>query len=211
VGKRNVKAAGEMREVLLQLAARSFAAKGYAATTMRSIADQAGIEPASIYYYFSSKEALVEGVVVEGAARIVQHIQDHLDTLPTEAGAEARFRMAIRGQMSALVHYGDYALAHGRLLAQLPDRTREGQVSRREDNQRLWNGLLEGLRAEGRLRDDVDISLCRVFLLGCINGVQGWFDPRKGSLEQVAEQVGDLFFQGVRPFARVGDAADVLT
>jgi hypothetical protein len=104
----------------------------------------------------------------------------------------------VLGQMSALIKFGDYALAHGRLLAQLPDKAREGQVKRHEQNQRLWTQLLEGLRTEGMLRPDVDIALCRVLLLGCINSVQGWFNPRKGSLDQVAEQICD----GVKPAAK---------
>lgn len=45
----------DTREKLMRLAARAFGTQGYAATTMRGIADQAGIEAASIYYHFSSK------------------------------------------------------------------------------------------------------------------------------------------------------------
>jgi TetR/AcrR family transcriptional regulator, cholesterol catabolism regulator len=47
----------------LRLAARLFATQGYTATTMRVIAEQAGIEAASIYYHFSSKEELVDVVM----------------------------------------------------------------------------------------------------------------------------------------------------
>jgi AcrR family transcriptional regulator len=202
VGKRNVNSNVDMRETLLQLAARSFVTQGYTATTMRSLADQAGIEAASIYYHFSSKEELVEVVVAHGGDSIVQHIREHLDALPPSASAETRFKAAVLGQMSALIKFGDYALAHGRLLAQLPDKAREGQVKRHEQNQRLWTQLLEGLRTEGMLRPDVDIALCRVLLLGCINSVQGWFNPRKGSLDQVAEQICGMFFDGVKPAAK---------
>jgi AcrR family transcriptional regulator len=202
VGKRNVNSNVDMRETLLQLAARSFVTHGYTATTMRSLADQAGIEAASIYYHFSSKEELAEVVVAHGGDSIVQHIHEHLDALPPNASAETRFNAAVLGQMSALIKFGDYALAHGRLLAQLPDKAREGQVKRHEQNQRLWTQLLEGLRTEGMLRPDVDIALCRVLLLGCINSVQGWFNPRKGSLDQVAKQICGMFFEGVKPAAK---------
>ena len=202
VGKRNVNSNVDMRETLLQLAARSFATQGYTATTMRAIADQAGIEAASIYYHFSSKEELVEVVVAHGADSIVQHIKEHLDALPPDANAETRFKAAVLGQMSALIKFGDYALAHGRLLTQLPEKAREGQVKRHEENQKLWMKLLDGLRAEGLLRPDVDLALCRVFLLGCINSVQGWFNPRKSSLDHVSEQICLMFFEGVKPPAK---------
>jgi AcrR family transcriptional regulator len=199
VRKRNVSPSVDTRENLLRLAARSFATQGYAATTMRAIADQAGIEAASIYYHFSSKEELVDVVMEHGADSIVQHINEYLEALPPDATAEARFKATLLGQMSALVKFGDYALAHGRLLTQLPDKVRERQVKRRERHQQLWTGVFDDLRAEGFLREDVDIALCRMFILGCVNSVQTWFDPKKGSLEKVAEQLSAVFFEGVKP------------
>lgn len=101
--------------------------------------------------------------------------------------------------MRGLVKHGDFALANSRLLGQLPDKVRERQVKRRERHQVLWNGFLEDLRKEGRLRGDVDIHLARICILGSINSIQSWFDPRKGALEKVADQLCDIFFSGVAP------------
>jgi TetR/AcrR family transcriptional regulator, cholesterol catabolism regulator len=203
VRKKNVSSSVDTRENLLRLAARSFATQGYAATTMRSIAEQAGIEAASIYYHFSSKEEMVDVVMEHGADSIVQHIKEHLEALPPGADAEARFKATLVGQMSALIKFGDYALAHGRLLSQLPDKVRERQVRRRARHQQLWTGVFEDMRNEGFLREDVDIRLCRIFVLGFVNSVQTWFDPKKGSLDEVAEQLCGIFFDGVRPAAKL--------
>lgn len=189
----------ETRENLLKLAARTFGTQGYSATTMRNIAEQAGIEAASIYYHFSSKEELVDEVMEQGAGRIVQELNGRIEALGPDATAEQRFRAAVLGQMTGLVKHGDFALAHGRLLGQLPEAVRERQVKRRERHQRLWNGLLEDLRTEGRLRGDVDIHLARIFILGSINSIQSWFNPRKGALEKIADQLCDMFFAGVSP------------
>jgi hypothetical protein len=134
-----------------------------------------------------------------GADSIVQHINEHLAALPADANAEDRFKAALTGQMSALIRFGDYALAHGRLLTQLPDKVRDRQVKRRERHQQLWASLFDDLRTEGFLREDVDIALCRVFVLGCINSVQTWFNPKKGSLGKVADQLFTMFFEGVKP------------
>lgn len=191
--------ANETRENLLRLAARMFGMQGYSATTMRNIAEQAGIEAASIYYHFASKEELVDEVMEQGAGRIVHELNGRVEALGPDATAEQRFRAAVLGQMSGLVKHGDFALAHGRLLGQLPEAVRERQVKRRERHQKLWNGLLEDLRAEGRLRGDVDIHLARIFILGSINSIQSWFNPRKGALEKIADQLCDMFFEGVSP------------
>jgi hypothetical protein len=130
----------------------------------------------------------------QGGNRIISQQQERLAALGADATAEQRFRAAVLGQMAGLIKHGDFALAHGRLLGQLPDKVRERQIKRRERHQKFWSGLLEDLRAEGRLRADADIMI-----LGSINSIQSWFNPRKGSLEKVADQICDMFFRGVGP------------
>ncbi len=51
------------REELLQLAATMFAERGLRATTVRDIADGAGILSGSLYHHFSSKEEMVDEVL----------------------------------------------------------------------------------------------------------------------------------------------------
>ncbi len=47
------------REALLAAGAREFSARGYAATTTKSIADRAGVATGSFYQYFADKDALL--------------------------------------------------------------------------------------------------------------------------------------------------------
>lgn len=188
----------ETRENLLQLAARLFRTNGYSATSMRSIASQAGIEAASIYYHFDSKEALAEAVMAHGADSIVRQLTSHLEALPLTANAETRFRAAVNGYTIGLIKFGDYALGHNSLLVQLPENVQLRHIARRERHQELWTTLIDDLRIEGVLREDVDVHLCRIFLLGSINTLPMWFDPEKGSLEAVADHVCTIFLEGVK-------------
>ncbi|HRE01092.1 MAG TPA: TetR/AcrR family transcriptional regulator [Ilumatobacteraceae bacterium] len=55
----------ETRAKLLEGARRIFNRDGYAATTNRNVAAQAGITPAAIYHYFASKAELYAAVVVD--------------------------------------------------------------------------------------------------------------------------------------------------
>ena len=50
----------ETRNNIIAVAIGLFRAKGYARTSMSEIARQAGVDPSSFYYYFASKEALIE-------------------------------------------------------------------------------------------------------------------------------------------------------
>jgi AcrR family transcriptional regulator len=53
----------ERRDQLLAIAARLIASRGYAATTVRDIADEAGILSGSLYHHFASKEAILEEIL----------------------------------------------------------------------------------------------------------------------------------------------------
>ncbi|MDI1462612.1 helix-turn-helix domain-containing protein [Catellatospora sp. KI3] len=64
--------AAKTRQLLLEVARRRFARDGYAAATVRDIADEAGVNVALINRYFDSKEGLFEaclGYAVEELAR----------------------------------------------------------------------------------------------------------------------------------------------
>src|SRR5206468_1365797 len=47
------------RDEIIRVAARLFAEQGYAATTMKGIAEAAGLRQPSVYYWFRDKEALL--------------------------------------------------------------------------------------------------------------------------------------------------------
>ena len=49
------------RQLILETALRLFRERGYAETTMRAIAREAGVAVGNAYYYFDSKEHLIQG------------------------------------------------------------------------------------------------------------------------------------------------------
>ncbi|MFI1398952.1 TetR family transcriptional regulator [Streptomyces sp. NPDC020681] len=51
----------QTRTLILETALRLFQERGYDKTTMRAIAQEAGVSVGNAYYYFSSKEHLVQG------------------------------------------------------------------------------------------------------------------------------------------------------
>lgn len=53
----------DTRNNIVSVAIGLFRSKGYARTSMSEIARQAGVDPSSFYYYFSSKEALIESIL----------------------------------------------------------------------------------------------------------------------------------------------------
>ncbi|KGD88237.1 TetR family transcriptional regulator [Achromobacter sp. RTa] len=73
-----------VRGQLLDLATDLFAARGVAATTISHIAQQAGVTPAMVHYYFKSRDQLIDAVVLE---RIVPVIGFVWSSVPLAEGA----------------------------------------------------------------------------------------------------------------------------
>jgi AcrR family transcriptional regulator len=61
---------------LLDAAASQFATKGYRAATIRDIAAAVDMLPGSVYYHFSSKQALLLAVYEEGVRRISARLDE---------------------------------------------------------------------------------------------------------------------------------------
>ncbi|MFI9275262.1 TetR family transcriptional regulator [Kitasatospora sp. NPDC052896] len=54
---------GEQADRIIAAARRSFATRGYAATSLRSVAQEAGVDPGLVHYYFRGKTGLLEAVM----------------------------------------------------------------------------------------------------------------------------------------------------
>src|SRR3546814_5788897 len=84
-------AAGTRRDELLHIAAKLFAEKGFKNTTVRDIADAAGILSGSLYHHFDSKESMVDELLV----RFQTELFDRYDQRSEEHTSELQSLMRI--------------------------------------------------------------------------------------------------------------------
>src|ERR1043166_5110328 len=82
--------AARTRRLLLDAARRRFASTGYAATTVRDIADDVGVNVALVNRYFASKEGLFEACL----AAAVEELRETTGDVPAEGIPQAIARQA---------------------------------------------------------------------------------------------------------------------
>lgn len=82
--------AGDVRARLLDAAVRRYARQGIAATTLRDIADEAGVTPALVHYYFGGREALQTAVIEERVLAVIARFREPLQTAPGDIRAQIR-------------------------------------------------------------------------------------------------------------------------
>ncbi|WTL50690.1 TetR family transcriptional regulator [Streptomyces sp. NBC_01497] len=92
--------------MILETALRLFQERGYDKTTMRAIAKEAGVSVGNAYYYFSSKEHLVQGFYDRIAA---EHREAIRPVLARETGLEARMAGVLRAWLDIAAPYHEFA------------------------------------------------------------------------------------------------------
>lgn len=104
-GGRSAKAEGT-RAAIVGAAQELFREHGYEGTTMRAVADTAGVSLGSAYYYFASKEHLVQGFYDQIAT---QHRAAAAEVLSRESGFAARLEGVLLAWVDLAEPYHDFA------------------------------------------------------------------------------------------------------
>lgn len=90
----------DVRGRLLDVAAVQFAGAGIAAASLRTIAQQAGVTPAMLHYYFGNKDALVRALLAE---RLMPAVLPLREALATVGDTPLELAQAFADGMAALV------------------------------------------------------------------------------------------------------------
>jgi AcrR family transcriptional regulator len=98
--------AEQTRAAIVQSAMRLFRENGYEATTMRAIAQDAGVSTGNAYYYFGSKEELVQQFYATNQA---EHIAACRPVLDRETDFAARLRGTLRALIDVSMPYHEFA------------------------------------------------------------------------------------------------------
>ena len=173
------------RDELLDLAATMFAERGLKATTVRDIADSAGILSGSLYHHFKSKEQMVEEVLRDFLDWLFARYQEILDQESCPLGRLTGLFMAsfeaIEQRHAQVVIYQDEA----KRLSGIPQ---FGFVDERNREQRkMWVDILQQGIADGSFRQDIDVDLVYRFIRDTTWVSVRWYQPG-GPLS--AEEVG---------------------
>ncbi|GGT30751.1 TetR/AcrR family transcriptional regulator [Streptomyces chromofuscus] len=97
----------QTRAVILETAMRLFRERGYDKTTMRAIAQEAGVSVGNAYYYFAGKEHLIQGFYDRIAAEHQAAVREVLDR---ETDLEARLAGVLKAWLDVAKPYHEFAV-----------------------------------------------------------------------------------------------------
>lgn len=180
---------------IIAAAAKVFQTKGYHAATVQDIADEVGILKGSLYHHFESKEDLLYLIVKEPIAQMYQTIAE---VVASELPAAEKLRRAILAQLEAFDRHYPHLFVYLREREEMKRRFRERFKLSPKQYERFWQQVLrEGMKT-GEFRADLDVQVVSYGLLGMLNWLYKWYDPRgRLSVREVADQFSMLALAGL--------------
>ena len=150
------------REELLELAASMFAERGLRATTVRDIADAAGILSGSLYHHFSSKEEMVDEVLRGFLDWLFDRYQQIIDT---ERNPLERLKGLFMASFDAIEHHHAEVVIYQDEAKRLSGQPRFGYVDELNKRQRkMWVDVLTEGVEQGYFRPDIDVDVVYRFI-----------------------------------------------
>lgn len=190
--------ASSRRAELLAIAAELFAARGFRATTVRDIADAAGILSGSLYHHFDSKESMVDEILSTFQAGL---FEEYDAVLTSADDARSKLERLVRISFDAIHRNRPAVAIFQNDAAVLAEDDRFDYL--RTNNERfrtMWMGVIdEGIRT-GALRDDLDPVLTYRFIRDTVWVAVAWYRPGgQFSAAEVADQYLAILLEGLGP------------
>jgi TetR/AcrR family transcriptional regulator, cholesterol catabolism regulator len=181
---------GVRRELILDASVRLFHERGYDRTSVREIAEAVGIQKASLYYHFRSKEAILEAV----HERFMDKLFARASERHAAGGAPDELLSGyITDLLTMMRNFRPYVEVFFReryaLTGAVWERVRD---PRRRYESYIRDAITTGIE-EGIFRSDIDPLVATYGIFGMCNWSYQWFDPAgRMSADEIADQFKEI-------------------
>ena len=183
------------RQQIEDAASALFRERGYAATSVRDIAQALNLQGGSLYAHMASKEDVLWSIVSRAADRFNDEVRP---VAATETPPPQRLREMIRAHVAVVTSAQKDAavfLHEWRFLS--PER-RQQMAARRDAYETLFrDAIADGVRS-GYFQP-LDIKLAAMAILSALNGIATWYlSDGFLSATEIADNFADLFINALR-------------
>jgi AcrR family transcriptional regulator len=179
-GKKN----SPRKEVILEKAAHLFRKNGFNATSMRDLAENVGVEAASLYNHINSKAELLQEICF----RIANKFTEHMDELvASDQPAIVKIEAILRFHIRQMIHNFEEVYVSDREWKHLTDPYLSNfKNQRRTHRQRIASIIEEGIK-KGDIKK-IDAPTAVLILLHAVSGIESWHRSRQKISGELLEQ-----------------------
>jgi AcrR family transcriptional regulator len=183
--------AAHRRKQLVSIAMNHIATRGFEGLRFQEVANEAGINNATLYYHFPTKEALIQGVV-SALFEAVKKTRVHRSNKPVTARDELRIEFAdlrelVRRQPKLFIVLTELSLRG----------LRDPSMGKMEQNRdRFWREHLSGIVRrgiqQGLIRRDIRVEPVVAALMAQFKGIGYHAALGKGNHRQTDDAVAEI-------------------
>jgi len=183
------------KDLILQKAAIMFREKGFAATSMRDLAESVGIEAASLYNHIRSKNEILEAICFDVANRFNTNMEI------IEAGKQGtieKVETLLRFHIRQMINQYEEVYVSDREWKHLEEPYLSNyQNQRRSYRKRFASIIEEGIQKQEIRNIDAPTSI--LILLHAVSGIESWHRSRaKINAEELEENMIMILIDGLR-------------
>jgi AcrR family transcriptional regulator len=184
------------KERILRVAAELFYKNGFAATSVRQIAEAAGVGQSSLYHHLRSKDQILVQLHVAFIEKLLNDLQS---TAATDSPSSDQLREIARVILATVESYQYEVTVFLREEHALPEEARKSIVAERDKVDAIIDAILQRGINRGDFRSDLHVRLVRLAILGMCNWSYQWFHPNGTiSSAEIAAQFSDLCLTGLQ-------------
>ncbi len=184
------------KEQVIRSAAELFREKGYAASSMRDLAQKLGIEAASLYSHIKSKEEILQSLCFDMAAEFRKSLEE---VEKQKVSASEKLKNGIIGHIQVmakdLIASAVFMNEHRHLSQPY---LRDFLLLRINYINRFKDIIEEGMR-KGEFKDNIDKKLAVMTLFSSLNWMPQWYDPHSDiDPLSLGQQLADMLVNGLK-------------
>lgn len=184
------------KEQVIRKAAELFKEKGYAAASMRDLAQLLGIEAASLYSHIKSKEEILQSLCFDMAAEFRKNL-DEVEA--SNVSASEKLKLGIIGHIQVMAEdltASAVFMNEHRHLSQ--PWLRDFLLLRINYINRFKNIIEEGVN-KGEFKKTIDTKLAVMTLFSSLNWMPMWYNPDSGiDPHELGNQLADMLVNGLK-------------
>ncbi|MES2492224.1 MAG: TetR/AcrR family transcriptional regulator [Pseudomonadota bacterium] len=186
---------------LVEIAGRQFKANGFKATTLAEIGHKAGLDRATVYYYFGSKEELFRECLRVGVDANIDECERIFND-PARS-AEDKLRAVIKQLMAAYDQYYPhmYVYIQEEMSRITSEKSAWAQriITKTRTFEKIVLGLIGELVGRGEMRGDIAVSVAANAVFGMLNWTHRWYQPGGAhSAEEISDAFCEIFLDGMK-------------
>ena len=183
------------KETIIETAARLFRERGFSATSMRDLAEQVGVEAASLYNHINSKAEILQEICFKVANKFMSHI-DKVDA--SDMPAIKKIEAVLRFHIQQMVNHYEEVYVSDREWKHLTD----PYLSNMQSQRRLYRQRIASIIEEGIKKNElkkIDAPTAVLIILHAVSGIESWHrSKQKITGDMLEENMVMILVEGLK-------------